>query len=900
MKVSFGLYLDGLKPIPPRNVAGTVVVGPKGLLELLETQLGLSTSYAHPSQASFSYLQCLREVSSPDRFFHRSLEIDPVNVARALLDWREQWYEAGWDGTFPTGAPARLADMAAVERIARGRVPFTDGQRLQRVTEALARRNTQIEQLEIHTPLHELPYVWQKVIGALSWAPASGLKLVPAGRVNSDLALVQTILLANLDSGAGQIVQPTPLQGDGSLIVLKSSSKDLSADAVSEFLLANGQLESTVLVAEGGGIILDNALERAGLPRCGFQRFSRFRTATQVLKLCLALLWNPPDPRRILQFLLHPTGPIPRWARSLLADALAESPGIGGPAWTRALDRIGEAQRRNSRADEGAVEELQAEIAYWLEGERHDPSTGVCLEALEIRTRRVSGWATAQVHANKGGPEAALFAASREQADALLAELAVLRIEGRETIDRLSLERRIDEVMTEAPDPSTYEDAGHARATSAPAALTRPWPTVVWWNLASRPTATSHPWLQCEMSALRESGVRLPDTEDQIRWQSLGWLRPICSAQEKLVLVVHDDERGAHPVWTQIESLFTGIRKVEVEHSLLAGQTKLEPLAIPTRQLPLRSLPAPRRWWSLPANYVLARPDVESYSSLSKLCDYPYQWVLQYAAGLRSGRAAEILDGSRLFGNIGHRMIETFFRTNENWQHLQNEDVLKWVRAELPGIIEREGAVLLAPGRGMDRQRVAATLERSLVRLLEHFRTAGVEQVTPEATGEVQFDERRLTGAIDLVLSRGDRQDVVLDIKWASQSYRRDLLVENRALQLATYSHLRKNLESTEAWPIGAFFILSTGNVLAAEGAFLPGAILSTSRDGESISDTWHRLLRTYDWRWTQLADGHIEVVTENTQPDDRSLPPNEALRPANVADQYDDFLHLTGWEDSR
>ena len=112
MQIVFGLHLDGLKPEPSQTVAGVVILGSRGFLEVLESQLGLPTPTPHPSEAPFSYLQCLREASTPDRFFHCSLEIDPVSVARTLLDWREQWYEAGWNGAFTGGVPPRLADMA--------------------------------------------------------------------------------------------------------------------------------------------------------------------------------------------------------------------------------------------------------------------------------------------------------------------------------------------------------------------------------------------------------------------------------------------------------------------------------------------------------------------------------------------------------------------------------------------------------------------------------------------------------------------------------------------------------------------------------------------------------------------------------------------------------------------
>ena len=900
MRIVFGLHLDGLNPATPRNAAGEIALGPRGLLQVLETQLGLPTPNTHPSEAPFSYLQCLREATTPDRFFQRSLEVDPVNVARTLLVWREQWYEAGWDGTFPADAPARLTDMAAVEAIARNRVPPTDGQRLQRVAGALAERMTQIEQIELHTPLEDLPHVWLQVLRALPCIPAPGLELAATAPHGSDLARVQRRLMSMADRDDDSAAGRESLRGDGSLVVVKSASKDLSADAIAEFLLKTGGIGRTLLVAEVDGIVLDNALERAGLPRSGFQHYTRFRSATQVLKLALALLWKPVDPHRMLQFLLHPSGLLPRWVRWRLADAVAASPGLGGPAWIRSIERIAQTQRERFEAAEEEVERVRSDIAIWLEAERYDPDNGAPIETLLERTGRVSVWASKQSNTAESESEAAMFGAAHAQAEALLTELTELRRSGAHRIPRLELQRRIDEVTTGAPDPSTYGEAGHARATTAPAAVTGPWPTVVWWNLARESTAISYPWSRRELDAVRASGVHLPEIDDIVRRRSREWLRPLCNASERLVLVVHHDERGTHPLWTRIESLFEGLATVEIEPVLLEGGQTLEPLGIRTRELPLRHLRAPRRWWSLPPEFPVAPREVESYSSLAKLCDYPHEWVLQYAARLRAGRAAAVMDGTRLFGNLGHRLFEEFFRTRAEWPTLPDAAVFAWVRSELPGIVEREGAVLLGHGRGVDHQRVAATLERALVRLIAHLRSAGMVEATAEARGKASFEGRRLTGTIDLMLTRGNGQRAVLDVKWAGESYRGGLLEDNRALQLATYAYLQKSQDKSEAWPSGAFFILATGNLLAANRASFPDAIVHPSGDGSGTADLWDRLRMTCDWRWEQLGQGRIEVVTDLTEPDEQSKPPDGGLRPVSGSDPYDDYLRLTGWESSR
>ena len=201
----------------------------------------------------------------------------------------------------------------------------------------------------------------------------------------------------------------------------------------------------------------DNALERAGLPRCGFQRLTPFRAATQVLKLSLALVWEPVDPHRLLQFLVAPDWPAPEMGQVPAGGCRGpESPGIGGPKWVEAIHRIGQAQREQDNVREADVEHLRADIAYWLEGIRYDPGEGAPLESLLLRIQRVSDWASARLHAEENVAAARLFAAAHAQAEALQAELSNLREDGNERIARLALERCIDEVMTNAPDPATY------------------------------------------------------------------------------------------------------------------------------------------------------------------------------------------------------------------------------------------------------------------------------------------------------------------------------------------------------------------------------------------------------------------------------------------------------------
>jgi hypothetical protein len=337
MIVHFGLHLDGLHPAPPRTAVGEAVVGPARFLDLLELQLGLPPVRARPGEALLAYRRCLAALDGRRRFYHRSFrEADEIAVARTLLDWRQQWYEAGWSGGFSGRVSQRLSDLADVEHLAREQVPPTRGQRLQRIVAAVRQLRTQIDAVVLHEDPEALPAAWRALLEHFETALAPGVELRPHGRAGTDLHTVQTTLLELAEAAEGREAARRELRGDRSLLVIRGASRDISAHAIGELLLDPGALEDTVVIAERDGIIIDNALERVGSARAGFQHYSRFRAVTQVLKLGLGLLWEPINPHLLLQFLIHPLGPLPAGVRAMLAEAVSEQPGIGGSKWRQA------------------------------------------------------------------------------------------------------------------------------------------------------------------------------------------------------------------------------------------------------------------------------------------------------------------------------------------------------------------------------------------------------------------------------------------------------------------------------------------------------------------------------------------------------------------------------------
>ncbi|MGB5618742.1 MAG: hypothetical protein WBM78_18000 [Desulfobacterales bacterium] len=100
MIVRFGLDFDTQLPDLVQNCLGHVTVGPAGLLSILETQLGLTILEVSAAKRLVQYHACLNRLDTTERFYHRSFEADALSVTRTLLGRRDQWYEAGWTGTF--------------------------------------------------------------------------------------------------------------------------------------------------------------------------------------------------------------------------------------------------------------------------------------------------------------------------------------------------------------------------------------------------------------------------------------------------------------------------------------------------------------------------------------------------------------------------------------------------------------------------------------------------------------------------------------------------------------------------------------------------------------------------------------------------------------------------------
>src|SRR5688572_4257147 len=154
MRVMFGNGFDGgVWPSVATAAFDETWVGRRGLLRILETALGLGSAASDVTQAerSASLLPALRDRRGA---WSRSLDTDPLAVARSLLRLRDVLVDAGLDPRASLASiPQRLRDVVEVT----AHVPAGVPDRLRAITSTFAAHpssRTDIARIDMFDDVH--------------------------------------------------------------------------------------------------------------------------------------------------------------------------------------------------------------------------------------------------------------------------------------------------------------------------------------------------------------------------------------------------------------------------------------------------------------------------------------------------------------------------------------------------------------------------------------------------------------------------------------------------------------------------------------------------------------------------------------------------------------------------
>lgn len=870
LRVTFGLHLDGQRGSRPANRLGEIAVGPAGLLNILETQLGLGGEQASRAERIVQYRDCLAQRAGASRFYHASFATDPLGTAAALLEWRDLWHLHGWSGIFKADAPLRLADLAAVEELARQHLAPSVGERLDRVLQEIDRRRPPIESVRLADPLEALPKRWREVLARLP------IEQAPADEAAGEgfLGKLQSALE---HAAAGGKPEKLAWEDDGTVRVVQGETRFLAGAWLAGVM---DESTSTLLVSTIENARLDASLSNAGRARHGLREASAFRPTLQVLPLALEILWEPLNFYGLIQFLTHPVSPIARFARRRLAAKVADRPGIGGDAWNRVLAEI------DSHYGDRA-ETVREAIRQWVAHPRHRPEEGAPVSVVLERVQALAGFFRLHLGDTNLASRIA-WNAGYAQCRACAESLKALATQGVESIRPRQLQKLVVQATANGSDnPLLVAEVGAHLAVTHPGAAVQAADRVIWWQLAMPALPASYPWSAAEIGALRGAGVDLPAGESLFVQVAREWLRPVLSARRELVLVLPPAGEEVHPLWQMIEAVIDKPRVETLEAFLTRPNGN-------SRPVPHKALPEPRRWWQLPEDVRVPLRAKESYSSLELMLFNPYHWLLKYPAALRPSSIITLGGDFRLMGNLAHDLVERYFLRADALA-MSDAEFRGWFDTAFEQLMSEEGAVLRMAGRGADLEGFRYRLRLAMAGLRQQVGGAGIVQVTPEMALQGRFAGGELNGYADLVMRKKSGAPALVDMKWSGAKKYPDKLRKNRHLQLAIYAELLRQQEGV--WPSVAYYILDVGRFFAPDNAAFPDAEVVVSDTGENTAQLWQRFVETWRWRKAQIEAGEIEVALESIEATDESEPPEGAMSLEYLKEDYNDYIALAGWE---
>jgi hypothetical protein len=784
-------------------VWGETWLGPLGLLQRLETELGLLEN--HPSSIERAGA-LIGELASSSGWWRESFDADPIGTAQRMLRDRDMLALWGWKGE---PASERLAELWRATSAAAPGLP----ERLRNIGNVLASRRADISRITMMSPLQQLAPLWRRVFSMLAETGAVVEEAEPAAA-----------------SSAGDLASARALgfrpAGDGSLCLVRPYGPLVAADDVAAALAALPSLDGVLVI--GADSILDEAFQRHGLPSLGTSDGAP--ASTSLVRLIIEAAFEPMDPGHLHALLCVSPGPIPRRVASGLIEALCESPGRGAPQWSEAM-----AEGLARCGDEWRPEAAARTDTFLVPAAR----AGEVIAAGEIvrRLDALAAWA------NAGRVKTPTLAATFYLAQAAA---ALLKLSEDNTFSLNRLRRLCDEL-----DEPTWcvSTAGVGVAHVAnPGAVLAPADTIIWWGF-TRDSAPASPRLRlsnAERDKLHALGVTPPDLGRMMESEAARWRRPLDMAVKHLVLVCPEtDETGdrgfPHPLWDELRAAMPEPN----EARLLESRRLKAPCVAARTTATSRALPAPRTM--VKVERQIPSREYESPSSLEKLISCPLAYTLNYHGKLRAGRSS----GPRapnplLYGKLAHALLALVFESGPLPPAEAEARARAVVDTKLPGLCESLELPRYQVERTALKQAIVKTA-RELAAWLQQLgaKTCGVEQQLTGTLEGLPFE-----GKVDLLVSG---PDVIVDLKWGRTTQQKKLL-SGTALQLVVYAELRA---LTGGRPQVAYMTLRNQELIGPAGTTLPDtSVVGTTPS----SDTWQGALATLGVRKQQLKQGVLHA----------------------------------------
>ena len=809
---------------PGDAIAGELYLGKKGLLEFLELHLGLPYRDVNDLLRVKIYENAVRKAleAHPEIYCNDSFATDAWNTGKQLLLWRDELVLTLWDFQCPSpNVSDRLHALSTIEQYVEN-LPKGINDRWKMVYHKCetSTRFLPLKELHIYEDAENSHPFFNKLFELFE---TNGIaihyqkKETPSNIADTkedktDLAYFKQKLL-NPTHTPQREKKP-----DGTLQFIQAQNDLVLAD-----ILAAAPDKGNIMIIPSRGIVLENALIRQGHPALGYTEQYTDSAILNLLEMVTLFLWEPLDSEKLLEFLTAAEAPISLKLRQKLAHVYSSKPGFENEGWMEVLANHPEYQEvyqlwfhreryKQSKAPAAAVTRLYQDLLNWT----RQRQAGFRFNPLDARR---------------------LPFEELEKQTELLLRLCLQETE----ITRIMLNRWIRELLnTTSFFRIQAQEIGAQPYVTHPGNINAPVDHLTWWNFTEEGNPLSSAFLPspAEYEHLKDCAVHSPEKIlDQ--WYA-NQIKGILFTEKKLTLCIPEKIGGEdippHPLLADLKATFKNWEDFEKKDFEVVART---PKGLPVRTDYVR--------FTWPEGAVKERKSAESYSSISKMLSYPYEYFLEYILHIRPIEPPQLTIDPRLKGTLLHQVAKNLYTTM---------DASK-IREELEKVIRSEGEVFNLPKYQLAKTRFMQLGEQSLKYLFEQIKVNDWKYLEAEE----KHEKEGLMGYIDLVLQRGTEK-AVIDLKFGSFNGRKDEMSKGHEMQLMMYYHL---LGGTDYL---GYYILSKKRFLMHNNAAIKEAL--PLRPDIALHDTfinyWQNFTNGVACRKNQIARGLLEEGTGMTK----------------------------------
>lgn len=877
LKLIFSPYYDGncYAGNPDKNqcVLGTKYVGPLGLLDELELRAGMSRGETSPMMRAIAYGNAIQKVldskPSSEPFYQQSFENDPLGVAQQLLRWRDALCMAGWNkntklpDSLSEDGKKRLESLQAVEKYFESiGVGERWHQLLDANLDALLPKDLEIE---VDMKMDLLPPIIRKVLEKTKRAKES--------------ESVANLGDKTLSGFAGKFTLcQFPEQNDA-------------------YQWAALQTEFTpdVYVNEDN-FTFNQVLKSVGKPLVDANIQGSVPEMSQLLKLGIALFRQPVNQTHLTNYLYIFRHPIQWQTRSYLRYKIQKDGGF-----KNVTDKKG----RLIPFSDPTINDTISDPDLWGMWEKTHTSNG------NVPTKDVTAFCDALLKwLHKAKQTAAIeLDQNPDFGVQLSSQLAVLDnqtqslktyLSGKTDISNDELDKVVASICQGDSIQTDYGRLGSCDMLNDLKGLAVNGKTVMWMDCVrkSRPRYDYAFLNPADIKILQTDGLLIPDASLEMQASDFAEKLAVNRA-EKIIALMPQRKDGER---TEENLLITELRALNPSTTIKSGRgIKLPATSI--KDFAAKGIAPQEVEYQLRNKKLLKNIDKqdpkavagthsahtvgyqrehESYSSLSQLVNYPFDYLLNYIFNLKEDDSSNL---SLIEGNVAHDVISELVEKSTQNKVIDTNKFLALckrksdVKRLIEKTIEKRGAELLLPENQMEKSSFVRTLSQNsiptLAKIIEenNLEVEGNEmdftKILTDVNGNPVFN---MNSRIDFVLKKTDVHQqtkyYIFDFKWTTKpKERKEELEECKELQLALYKKILEEVYGTGCVEMYGYYLIKQTKLLTTYPYLLQNAAIEVVQQKASYN-LFEQAAESYRERVRNLKGGFIEEGEDMPGPD--------------------------------